>query len=543
MERQAESFLLFGREAILERLTQRLEALKKGYRQNVALVGPRFMGKTHLLRRFLEKARRDPEVISIYIGLTPGDFDSFLERWLGSVLQGFLASHGIPFPEEFQQLVKISREFIPKTLERMRAVKKYAFQKKGALAFRELLALTTTLGEEAGKKIVLILDEFQCLGRLDLTDPFGLFGKEMMIQKGTLYLATSSEPHRRQEIFSDRLLLLFGNFEVIEVGPLKFEEIQAWAGEACPEINFSVGDLRLLSYLLHNHPYYFGLFFEALRRLGRSRPEPVGDRAFLLEGMTEAFFSERGALNQHFEFRIQELARLGRDPWPWVRVLVAIANGRSKLLPIAAYLGKKGPEVKKALQRLIQEGVLEKRGSFYAIPDPTFRFWLRNVFHLKEKNLEPDFERSRELFRNHLQGEVRKIEEEDQMDLSRRVENLFREFRNDQVEINGRKIQCPHFLEIASRPTNGRYFPILGRTEQARWFCQVLREPVTESDVAHFLEELRQSRRKVQRRLMVALGGIELNAKLMAQEAKIQIWDLDNFNALLDLYGKLKVIL
>ena len=39
------------------------------------------------------------------------------------------------------------------------------------------------------------------------------------------------------------------------------------------------------------------------------------------------------------------------------------------------------------------------------------------------------------------------------------------------------------------------------------------------------------------------LGGIELNAKLMAQEAKIQLWDVENLNALFDLYGKLKLIL
>ena len=38
------------------------------------------------------------------------------------------------------------------------------------------------------------------------------------------------------------------------------------------------------------------------------------------------------------------------------------------------------------------------------------------------------------------------------------------------------------------------------------------------------------------------LHGIEQNAKLLAQEAKIQLWSLRDFNALLDLYDLPKMI-
>jgi len=205
-------------------------------------------------------------------------------------------------------------------------------------------------------------------------------------------------------------------------------------------------------------------------------------------------------------------------------------------------LGKKVPETKKMLQRLVAEGVVEKRGSFFWLPDPLFRFWLKNVFQPKDRDLSPLGERARAYFRNRLVAEVRKIEEEDRMDLTMRIESLFREFRNDVVEVSQKKIKCPTFIEIAVRPTNGRHFPIVSRTSQGRWLCQVFREPVTEGDVASFAEEVKQFRRQFQRRIMVATGGIELNAKLMAQEAKIQVWDLENLNGLFDLYGKLRLI-
>ena len=79
-EEQRIPFPLIGRDKILDRLEQRLDALKKGYRQNVGLVGPPFIGKTFLLGRFLEKVSPDPDVIAIYILFTESDFDGFVER-------------------------------------------------------------------------------------------------------------------------------------------------------------------------------------------------------------------------------------------------------------------------------------------------------------------------------------------------------------------------------------------------------------------------------------------------------------------------------
>jgi hypothetical protein len=42
---------------------------------------------------------------------------------------------------------------------------------------------------------------------------------------------------------------------------------------------------------------------------------------------------------------------------------------------------------------------------------------------------------------------------------------------------------------------------------------------------------------------MVGLRGIELNAKLLAQEAKIQYLDLKDLNFLLDVYDQPKLVL
>jgi len=129
------------------------------------------------------------------------------------------------------------------------------------------------------------------------------------------------------------------------------------------------------------------------------------------------------------------------------------------------------------------------------------------------------------------------------VDITSRAENLFREFRNDVVELNQRKVRFPQFSEIVFRPTNGRVFPLFARNPDVRWICQIASQPVHEEDVSIFIDELKRFRKKVQRKIMITLAGINQNAKLMAQEAEIQLWDLRNFNTLLDLYDLPKMIM
>ena len=58
-----------------------------------------------------------------------------------------------------------------------------------------------------------------------------------------------------------------------------------------------------------------------------------------------------------------------------------------------------------------------------------------------------------------------------------------------------------------------------------------------------FLDEAKRYRKKLQRKIFIALDGMEQNALLIAQEAGIQIWDLDSFNRLLRLYDQPQMIL
>jgi AAA+ ATPase superfamily predicted ATPase len=66
----------YGRRSVLEVLKKRVMGLKEGYRQNVALLGNRYIGKTALLHRLMFQME-EQDVFFIYLDLENRDFDYF----------------------------------------------------------------------------------------------------------------------------------------------------------------------------------------------------------------------------------------------------------------------------------------------------------------------------------------------------------------------------------------------------------------------------------------------------------------------------------
>ena len=80
----------YGRRSVLEVLSEtRPAALKEGYRQNVALLGDRYIGKTSLLHRLMGEME-DQDVFFIYLDLENRDFDYFSTQFTKSLLYNYL---------------------------------------------------------------------------------------------------------------------------------------------------------------------------------------------------------------------------------------------------------------------------------------------------------------------------------------------------------------------------------------------------------------------------------------------------------------------
>ena len=79
----------YGRQDSLDLLNKRSDAFSKGYRQNLAIIGPELIGKTALLKHWLSKYC-DNHIVAVYIEVRPEEINTFGERFIGSLFFSFL---------------------------------------------------------------------------------------------------------------------------------------------------------------------------------------------------------------------------------------------------------------------------------------------------------------------------------------------------------------------------------------------------------------------------------------------------------------------
>ena len=74
------------------------------------------------------------------------------------------------------------------------------------------------------------------------------------------------------------------------------------------------------------------------------------------------------------------------------------------------------------------------------------------------------------------------------------------------------------------------------------WVAQVYEKAVNENDIINYIKNIKLSGCKISNKVVVALAGIDENAKLIAKELKISIWDNSVTNRLLNSYGMKRMI-
>ncbi|MDP3142548.1 MAG: ATP-binding protein, partial [Candidatus Omnitrophota bacterium] len=172
----------FDRKSIIELLNRRVFDLKEGYRQNLALLGPEFIGKTSILEEFLAQLGED-NIIPVYLALGEIDFDIFVQKFIGRLLFNFLKNKNISPADNFEVLLQESQRFIPLTAQHIKKICFSLDKDKRIDAYRDLLSLPEIFEQETGCFCLVILDEFHHLEEFELPNIFQELGKKIMVQK------------------------------------------------------------------------------------------------------------------------------------------------------------------------------------------------------------------------------------------------------------------------------------------------------------------------------------------------------------------------
>ncbi len=539
----------FGRKSVLELIAKRTDAFVNGYRQNLAILGVPKVGKTAVICSSIDRFRSLGLVPIFFSCLQDESFDRFCDRWMAQILIGFHFLEGNDERPTFANLLKAVRPRIPNTVRQMKRVKKSVLARKYDQAFRDMMRLTETAQRESGKKIVMVIEDFDRISDLKINNAFSVFGHEMMTQKETLFVVTSSRLKSARAILQNELCLLFGNFETIDLKTFGYDEAVEFIDQQLQGRQIDPLLKRFLIRLTDAHPFYLKTILGSLRsgfspenQSGDSRPDSL-PRENVFRILSEELCDERGLLYHYFESRLF----LTGNGFSWAYagdLMAAVASGHQKYSQIVRFLRRPTAEVKKIIQKLTANEMLNKHGSILSIPDSLFRFWLKAVYFYHRFSYALSDGDRRKIFLDHLERQFEAEDAADRSEMPARIVELFREFGNDAVDFGeGRRLILPHFSEVLSKPNNGRVFPVVARSGKTRWMCQIVAQRVGENDVVTFQDDLKRLRCPVQKRIIVGLRGIDLNAKLLAQEAKIKYFDLRQFNFLLDLYGKPKIFM
>jgi hypothetical protein len=528
----------FGRQSIIELLNRRVVDLKEGYRQNVALIGPEFVGKTSIVEEFLSRLD-DEKIIPVYLSLDEPDFNSFVDKFIGRLLFNFLKNNKAE--ENIEILLEQAQRLIPATCLHIKKIRQGLERDKRLDTYRDLLGLPEVFEQESGRFCLIILDEFQNLEEFNLPNAFLELGKKIMVQKHSIYLVTSSSRLKAQKILAEKLSLLFGNFEVVEVGPFSIKASLEFIEDALKGHYLEKSCKNFLVDFTGGHPFYLNVICKKLITTAREEGQNNIFQNVLIDGLGQILFDKWGLLNQHFSKTVNSLSpKKGKNLA--AAILLVVAEGHNKLPEILDGLSANKSSVPAKLNQMVESRILTKNGNLFCITDKLFVFWLRLVYRRRLKSLQDSEPELSAAFKNDLKQRINSFIQISGNDLEARIMDLMQSFDNELFQLNGHKHRLPSFSAI--RPLNFNGYTsqnlkgLVAETSDDLWAVTFKEGMILDSDVAAFLSSTKDLDRRVTRRVVISINEIDTNARLRALQEKMWIWNISDLNFILNLYGK-----
>ena len=82
----------------------------------------------------------------------------------------------------------------------------------------------------------------------------------------------------------------------------------------------------------------------------------------------------------------------------------------------------------------------------------------------------------------------------------------------------------------------------IAQSKDGCWIYQAVAREIDENSISEFTAFCKGLKCKTLRKVIIALDGIDTNAKMLAKEAKIWIWGLEDLNFLMDVFRKPRII-
>ncbi|OGW83413.1 MAG: hypothetical protein A2987_03050 [Omnitrophica bacterium RIFCSPLOWO2_01_FULL_45_10] len=534
----AEKF--FGRQEVLGLLTRRVSDLREGYRQNIALTGQSLVGKSSIILHFIQMLKEE-DFIPVYVEVLKEPFKSFSDKFIATLLYNSLIKIGEHVEIDIDMLYEKASKVFPRTYLSIKHINLCVDRNELDDAYSGLLALTSILKGEINKQFIVVLDEFDNLEHLGIKNPFLNFGKVIMVEKDTMYVVSSSRNEAVRKILSEKLSLLFGNFELVKISSFDPRTAVEFMRTRMPGFEIESDMEKFLIALTEGNPFYLDKITSCARRLAEERMTNYIDKSVIVDAMLDCIYRPNGVIYQYLLNFILELLD-ARYRERYLAMLFSIAKGLNKQSEMSRNLKVKKGEVQKALSALLELGLISKNGVFYKIDDGMLEFWLKDVFQKRRMSLVNGAIDAIRIFGLDATAYITAVVDELNRDNVSRLAELFNLFSNEMIQIYSKNVRLPHFTKVEVKKVGEGMSFIAASFRGKFWIVQAYDSEVNESHIIDYIRNVKAMGLKVANKVIIPLKGIDENAKLLGKELKISIWDRNIVNDLLRFYGRRRII-
>lgn len=381
---------------------------------NVALVGPRRIGKSSVAEQFLLILRQRNTVkfrFDVHGNMgTPGKFAlrllrSFLLAYFEQqanvtdlnldeidINPGVLidAAHRIN-SMALSNLSRFLGSYFPPSPENERAV------------LERVLTFLDTFSAEMGMRTAIVLDEFQDIVELNKYRDFkngkllGFLEAIISRQTNVWYMFTGSAVRMMMNILEAPDSPFYGRVKRFDVQPLSKNDT-ADLTHKCIKKTITAEALNFLYNLTGGHPFYTVVIASSADTVSGN------DSIIIRQHLEESFIVELtgGALDSHCNYLFE--ASLGRSKQNTFlkEVLRILSTGGSTVTELAKKLGRATGYLSIPLRNLFNLDLIDKRQKKYFIADNILKMWIQTVYGHNDPNLEAIKKNIRENYQEYI---------------------------------------------------------------------------------------------------------------------------------------------
>lgn len=330
------------------------------------LSAPRKYGKTSVLRRVLRDAERSegmvPVLVDLYGVVSLADVTVRIERAYASQLKGKVRRRIDSLLQSTGLGLSLSAMGIGAQLQLEPRLDPLP-------AFHALLDLPLSLDASAGRRALIVFDEFQELAKVQSID--AILRSHIQFQgEVASYVFSGSEPALMRQLFDERDRPLYGQAAPISLGRLENRDIAAYVVDRFERTGRDSGEgVGPLLAAARGHPQRAMLLAHRLW-------EEVADRgSATLADWQRAFDRTLVQLQPELDAHWQRLTSTEQKT---VRAVVGGA-GSPYRTAVLERLGLSKGSAQEALKNLVARAEVESGESGYELVDPLFSIWIERL--------------------------------------------------------------------------------------------------------------------------------------------------------------------